>query len=163
MKIGLHPQLLEAVWYRGSSFGTSHNIVWIIHIHLINYLFYFICNYRHVSWITFQDIKTSAKNRIVYDSIFYVLCETMTNNKSINKSGMLIPRNQSKLFPNIFYPYICHLISWIEKLDNQYRHNSQWCYKWHNLTVWNISLNFYVSYHQTSLMLKHRYYYFSSF
>ena len=82
------------------------------------------------------------------------------DNKFIIKSGMPISKNLLKLSPSIFYSYILHLMSWIENIDNQYRHNSRWRYKWHNLTLWKLSLLFYVLSHETLLMLKHQDYYF---
>ena len=67
-----------------------------------------------------------------------------------------------KPFPSVFYLYIGHLITLINKLDNQYRHNSQLWYKLHNLTLWIFLLHFYVSSHKILLMPKHRYSYFHS-
>ena len=55
---------------------------------------------------------------------------------------------------------VFHLIAWVYKIDNQYRHNSWWWYKWRKLNLWKILLNFYVSYHKKLLTLEHRYYSF---
>ena len=51
---------------------------------------------------------------------FMFFTKPLQENKFVNKSGMPIPKNMLKLFPNIFYIYICHLISLIYKLDNQF-------------------------------------------
>ena len=93
---------------------------------------------------------------------FMFLMKPWHENKFIEKYGMPIPKNSLKLYPNLFYLCVCHLVDFIGKLHNQYIHNSQrWC-KWHSLTLWNLSLHFYVSSHKTLLIIKHVYSYFHS-
>ena len=89
--------------------------------------------------------------------------EPWHDNKFVNKSGIPIPNILLNFFLHVYNPQLFHLFLKIDKLDNQYRHNFQWYYKWHNLTLWNILLHFYVPSHKTLPMLKHRYYFFITF
>ena len=45
MKIWWYPQLLEGVWYGVNFCSINHNMVLIMHIHCMNYLFFIIRNY----------------------------------------------------------------------------------------------------------------------
>ena len=60
------------------------------------------------------------------------------NNKFNNKSVMPIPNNLFLKIPNVLYLYICYLIDMIDKLDNQYKHDTLLRYKWHKLTLWKL-------------------------
>ena len=93
-------------------------------------------------------------------TIYFILfVKPWHDNKFINKSVIPIPMNLLKLLP-WFFSYIWHLISCIDKLDNQYIYNSQWYHKWHNLILWKILFYFYISSHKTLIMIKHGYYSF---
>ena len=79
--------------------------------------------------------------------------------KLINQSGIPIPNILLKILLHVKNPQLFHLIFFIYRLDNQYRHSFQLWYRWHILTLQNISQDFILLSHETLLILTHLFFF----